>query len=60
MNGDSVCFSRKSDEWETPQWLFDQLDAEFSFGFDAAATRENSKCGSSYGDKAGNSLDIGC
>lgn len=36
-------FSRKSDEWETPQDLFDQLDAEFHFDFDACATSENAK-----------------
>ena len=45
MNGkDSVMFSRKSDEWETPLWLFDLLDREFGFDCDVAATRENSKC----------------
>lgn len=43
-----VMFSKQSDEWETPQWLFDLLDEEFHFTFDAAATRENSKCGSRY------------
>lgn len=44
MNGDSVCFSRKSDEWETPQDLFDLLDKEFKFKIDASASYENSKC----------------
>lgn len=44
MNGkDSVLFSKKSDEWETPQWLFDVLNKEFGFDFDAAATEENTK-----------------
>jgi site-specific DNA-methyltransferase (adenine-specific) len=53
-----ACLSRKSDEWETPQWLFDKLNEEFNFTFDAAATRENSKCGGSYGDEIGNSLTL--
>ena len=44
MNGkDTACFSRQSDEWETPQWLFDLLDQEFHFNFDAAATDDNCK-----------------
>lgn len=38
-----ACFSRKSDEWSTPQALFDALDREFSFTLDAAATRVNRK-----------------
>ena len=46
MNGkDTVCFSKKSDEWETPDWLFDQLNDEFRFNFDAAANHSNAKCG---------------
>lgn len=49
MNGkDSVMFSKKSDEWETPKWLFDLLDKEFHFDCDSAATAENSKCGDSW------------
>lgn len=39
-----VVFSAKSDEWETPQDLFDQLDQEFHFELDCAATYENKKC----------------
>lgn len=31
-------------EFETPQWFFDLLDAEFHFGLDAAATPEVAKC----------------
>ncbi len=34
----------QKDEWETPQWLFDHLNEEFHFNFDAAATYENGKC----------------
>ncbi len=33
-----------SDSWETPQWLFDQLNAEFHFDIDLCATEDNSKC----------------
>jgi len=44
MNAESPCFSRKSDEWETPQYLFDRLHKEFHFWLDAAATKENRKC----------------
>jgi site-specific DNA-methyltransferase (adenine-specific) len=46
MNGqDTALFSKASDEWSTPQWLFDLLDEEFHFDCDAAATPKNSKCG---------------
>jgi phage N-6-adenine-methyltransferase len=31
-------------EFATPQWLFDSLNAEFNFTRDLAATRENAKC----------------
>ena len=31
-------------DWETPQALFDLLDAEFYFAMDAAARVDNSKC----------------
>ena len=44
MNKDSVMFSSKSNEWETPQQLFDTLNAEFSFTIDVAATSDNAKC----------------
>lgn len=37
-------FSSASDEWATPQALFDELNAEFRFVFDAAATSSNAKC----------------
>ena len=32
------------DCFETPQWLYDVLNAEFGFGLDAAATKECHKC----------------
>lgn len=45
-----VFFSKKSDCWATPQALFDQLDSEFHFSVDAAASRENAKCRLWFGD----------
>ena len=40
----ALMFSSKSDEWATPQDLFDRLHAEFDFQIDLAATAENTKC----------------
>jgi site-specific DNA-methyltransferase (adenine-specific) len=37
-------FSKKSDEWATPQNLFDKLNEEFGFTLDPCATKENAKC----------------
>ena len=36
-------FSSKTDNWETPQDLFDELDREFHFTLDACATECNAK-----------------
>jgi len=41
-------FSSKSSEYETPQWLFDQLNDEFYFTLDPCATKENAKCKKYY------------
>lgn len=41
-------FSRKSDEWATPQSIFDELDAEFHFTLDPCSTDENCKCEKHY------------
>ena len=38
------CFMSKSDEWSTPQHIFDELDTEFHFNLDVAANKENHKC----------------
>lgn len=38
-------FSKASDEWSTPQDCFYALHLEFLFEWDAAATKENAKCG---------------
>jgi len=32
------------DEWETPQWLFDELNAEFRFKLDPCSRGGNNKC----------------
>lgn len=45
MVADALFKSEKMD-WETPQWLFDQLNEEFDFGLDAAANALNRKCDS--------------
>lgn len=37
-------FSSKTHEWETPQFLFDGLNAEFGFEIDVCATTMNAKC----------------
>lgn len=39
-----VHFSSENEGWETPQDLFDDLDAEFRFEVDVCATADNSKC----------------
>ena len=39
-----VMFSSKTDDWETPQDLFDELDKQFHFTLDPCATPENAKC----------------
>ena len=40
----AIVYQNYSDEWETPQELFDELDAEFHFTLDAAASDERHKC----------------
>ena len=42
------CFSHKSDEWATPQALFDELNKEFNFNLDPCATKDNHKCDKYY------------
>lgn len=43
-NDQGVLFKSGSDEWETPQWVFDSLNAEFHFNLDVCATSANRKC----------------
>lgn len=47
----NVLFSHKSDEWETPQKIFDELNEEFHFNLDPCATDDNHKCDVYYTKK---------
>lgn len=40
----SPLFLSKTDEWETPDNIFVELDKEFEFTLDVAATTDNTKC----------------
>lgn len=40
--------SSKTNEWATPQKLFDYLNGEFNFTLDPCATKDNAKCGKYY------------
>lgn len=37
-------FTSNSDEWSTPQEIYDELDREFHFDLDPCSTDENCKC----------------
>lgn len=41
-------FTSNSDEWSTPQHIYDELDAEFGFDLDPCATEDNHKCETFY------------
>ena len=47
MNTQGI-FSSKSDEWSTPQDLYDELNKEFIFTLDPCATINNHKCDKYY------------
>lgn len=51
-----VMFSSKSDEYATPQGLYDLLNKEFCFDLDPCSTDENCKCAVHY-TKADNGLE---
>lgn len=40
----SAWYTSNTDEWATPQKLFDELDAEFHFDLDPCANEQNHKC----------------
>lgn len=42
--GESRVTEKLSDEWQTPDWLFKELNQEFSFDIDLCADHTNSKC----------------
>lgn len=47
----NVHYSSKTPEWETPQDLFDKLNAVFRFSLDPCATKKNAKCKKFYTQK---------
>jgi len=49
MNRGMIAAGPGLDEYETPKWLFDALDAEFAFTHDGAASETNTRC-RSYSD----------
>lgn len=51
-----VMFSSKSDEYATPQELYNLLNKEFCFDLDPCSTDENCKCAAHY-TKADNGLE---
>lgn len=57
-NGNHVCFKSGRDDWQTPQKLFEDLNGEFHFGLDAAASIHNSKCGDMFLGEGCNSLEV--
>lgn len=44
----SALFTSNSDEWATPQQIFDELDREFDFNLDPCASDTNAKCSRYY------------
>jgi phage N-6-adenine-methyltransferase len=53
-----VMFSSQKDDWETPQELFDELNAKYGpFDLDICASDHNKKC-SAYFDKEMNGLTL--
>ena len=43
MNSKAL-FSSRTDEWSTPQNVFEELNKEFHFNLDPCATKDNAKC----------------
>lgn len=48
-------YSSNTDEWETPQTVFNELDAVYHFDLDVCATEQNAKC-KRFFDKAQDGL----
>lgn len=51
----AVHFSSATDEWPTPDWLFELLDREFGFTLDPCSTPANARC-ARYFTRADNGL----
>lgn len=43
-----AAMTSNKDDWETPQYLFDELNAVFHFTLDPCSTHENAKCAKHY------------
>ena len=48
-------YTSNTDEWETPQKLFEELKKEFGLHIDSCATKQNAKC-NLYWDKEADGL----
>jgi site-specific DNA-methyltransferase (adenine-specific) len=55
MSISKALYTSRTDEWSTPQDMFDELHREFNFTVDAAAGKDNAKC-KRYFDKETNGL----
>ena len=45
---DNIHFSMESNEWETPQELYDELNKQYGFTLDPCATKKSAKCDKYY------------
>lgn len=48
MRNMKALMSSTTDLWETPKWLFDELNEKYHFDIDVCATPENAKCATYY------------
>ena len=51
MNTTKGIFSHATDEWETPQDFFDELNRIYHFDLDVCATEQNAKCDRFFNSK---------
>lgn len=51
MKGQKTLFSKASDEWETPQDFFNELNEIYHFNLDPCASTKNAKCKKFYTKK---------
>ena len=56
MSINNGLYTSNTDEWETPQYLFDKLNWIFGFDLDVCANEQNKKC-ERYFDKEANGLN---
>ncbi len=48
--------TKLSDQWQTPQWLYEELNKEFNFDIDLCAKPANTKCVTFYYDYLNNDV----